>query len=141
MPTGLRVFGRQPRDEILTSKALPNPSNSSADIVKYVIAVLLIAAGIVGYYWFSDWPTGVRMLVVTAGLVAAGAVFLYTAKGVKTKEFLNESRFELRKVVWPTRQETNRMMLIVILAVLAFSLIMAAFDWIIQICVKWLLGN
>ncbi len=126
----------------MTSNALPNPNSSSGDVVKYVVALVLVVAGIVGYYLLGDdLPSGVRMLVVAAGVIAAGAVFMYTARGVRTREFLSESRFELRKVVWPTRQETNRMMIIVILAVLAFSLIMAAFDWIIQIGVKWLLGS
>lgn len=127
----------------MTSNALPNPSAGNGDIVKHVIALLLVAAGIAGYYLVgSDWPSGVRMLLVAAGVIAGGALFLMrTSRGAKTRDFLAESRFELRKVVWPTRQETNRMMVIVIIAVLAFSLIMAAFDFIIQFAVKWLLGS
>lgn len=126
----------------MTSNALPNPSTGSGDIIKYVIAVLLVVAGIFAYYWFADdWPSGVRMLAVAGGIIAATGVFLYTAKGAQTREFLAESRFELRKVVWPTRDETNKMMIIVIIAVLAFSLIMAAFDLIIEAAVKWLLGS
>ncbi|HRO64494.1 preprotein translocase subunit SecE [Thermomonas sp.] len=127
----------------MTSNALPNPSAGSGDIVKYVIAIVLVAAGITAYYLIgSAWPSGVRMLLVAAGVIAGGALFLMsTSRGAKTRGFLAESRFELRKVVWPTRQETNRMMMVVILAVLAFSLIMAAFDFIIQFAVKWLLGS
>jgi len=127
----------------LTSNTLPNPSAGAGDIVKYVIALLLAAAGIAGYYLIgTDWPSGVRMLLVAAGVIAGGTLFLMgTSRGARTREFLEESRFELRKVVWPTRQETNRMMMIVILAVLAFSLIMAAFDFVIQTAVKWLLGS
>jgi len=141
VPTGIGVFWRRPEIPALTSKALPNPSKSPLDIVKYVIALLLVAAGIVAYYLFSDWPAGVRLMVVAAGMAAAGSVFWFTAKGVQTREFLAESRFELRKVVWPTRQETNRMMLVVIIAVVVFSLMMAAFDLVIQSGVKWLLGS
>ena len=126
----------------MTSNALPNPSNRSADTVKHILAGLLVAAGVAGYYLIGNaWPAGVRMILVAVAVIAAGAVFMTTAKGLQARGFLSESRFELRKVVWPTRQETNRMMLIVILAVLAFSLIMAAFDWVIQIGVKWLLGS
>ena len=127
----------------MTSNALPNPSSGSAgDILKYVVALVLAAAGIVAYYLLANsLPNGVRMLIVVAGLIAAGVVFLYTGKGARTREFFAESRFELRKVVWPTRQETNRMMLVVIIAVLVFSLMMAAFDLVIQSGVKWLLGS
>ena len=43
-----------------------------------------------------------------------------------------ESRFELRKVVWPTRQEALRMTWVVGIVVVVLSLLLGAFDWIIQ---------
>jgi preprotein translocase subunit SecE len=64
-----------------------------------------------------------------------------TAKGSQAIGFLAESRFELRKVVWPTRQEATKTMWVVVVAVIAISLILAAFDWIIQLSVKALLGS
>ena len=57
------------------------------------------------------------------------------------REFLIESRFELRKVVWPKRQEAMRMTWIVIAVVVVFSLLLAAFDWGIGRSVKMLLGT
>ncbi len=73
------------------------------------------------------------------GLVAGAVVFLTTAKGAQTREFLSESRFELRKVVWPTRQEALRTTWVVMIAVVILSLILAGFDLIIQTAVKFLL--
>ena len=126
----------------MTSKTLPTPSTGAGDIAKYVVALLLVAAGLFAFYWFDgQWPTGVRALAVIAGLVLGAVVFLTTAKGADTREFLSESRFELRKVVWPTRQETTRTMWVVIAAVIIISLILAAFDWVIQLIVKYLLGG
>ena len=126
----------------MTSKTLPTPSAGAGDIVKYVVALLLVAAGLFAFYWFDgQWPGGVRVLAVIAGLVAGAAVFLLTAKGADTRDFLSESRFELRKVVWPTRQETTRTMWVVMAAVIIISLILAAFDWVIQLIVKYLLGG
>ena len=126
----------------MTSKTLPTPSAGAGDIVKYVVALLLVAAGLFAFYWFEgQWPGGVRVLAVIAGLVAGAAVFLLTAKGADTRDFLSESRFELRKVVWPTRQETTRTMWVVMAAVIIISLILAAFDWVIQLIVKYLLGG
>jgi preprotein translocase subunit SecE len=126
----------------LTSKTLPTQSASGGDIVKYALALLLAAAGLFAFYWFEgQWPTGVRVLAVVAGLVAGGLSFMATAKGAQAREFLAESRFELRKVVWPTRQETTRTMWVVIVAVIVLSLILAGFDVVIQAGVKWLLGS
>ena len=94
------------------------------------------------YYWIEQaWPQGVRILVVVAALAAAGWLFLKTMKGGQVREFLSEARFELRKVVWPTRQEATKTMWVVVVAVIIISLILAAFDWVIQLAVKALLGS
>ena len=126
----------------MTSKTLRNQSASGGDLVKYVVAVLLAIGGLFAFYKFDgQWPTGVRILAVVAGLVAGIAAFMTTAKGGETREFLSESRFELRKVVWPSRQETTRTMWVVIAVVILISLTLAGMDVIIQAGVKWLLGN
>ena len=120
----------------------PATATSSADIVKYVIAALLVLGGLFVWFWFStpanaaglgDWGPQLRGLAVAAGLAAGVGVFLTSAKGRDAREFLSESRFELRKVVWPTRQETNRMTWVVIAVVIIISLVLAGFDFI----VKW----
>ena len=130
------------RDDVLTSKPLHDQSASGGDIAKYALALLLAVGGLVAFYWFDgQWPTVARVLVLLVGLVLGVAVFMATAKGVETREFLSESRFELRKVVWPTRQETTRTMWVVVAAVIVISLILAAFDWVIQLGIKALLGN
>ena len=112
-----------------------------ADIAKHAAAVALLVGGVFAFYWFDQWPTAVRALVVVGGILAAAIVFLLTAKGVQTREFLSESRFELRKVVWPTRQEAMRTTWVVMLAVVILSLILAGFDVVIQAAVKLVLGR
>ena len=126
----------------MTSKSLPTPSAGPGDIAKYALAILLALSGLVAFYWFENqWPTGIRILAVVAGLVLGALVFMVTAKGAETREFLSESRFELRKVVWPTRQETTRTMWVVVVVVIVISLMLAGMDALIQMAVKWLLGN
>ncbi len=126
----------------MTSKTLQAPSTSGGDILKYVRALLLVVGGVVAFYWFEgQWPTGVRIMAVVAGLVLGALAFMTTAKGGETREFLSESRFELRKVVWPTREETTRTMMVVIIVVILISLLLAGMDFFIQMGVKALLGN
>jgi preprotein translocase subunit SecE len=118
------------------------PGASSGDIVKYVLCGLLIAGGLFAFYWFDgQWPTVARVLSVLAGLVAAAVVFMGTTKGRETREFLVESRFELRKVVWPTRQEALQTTWVVMIAVVLISLMLFGFDQVISFGVKWLLGK
>jgi preprotein translocase subunit SecE len=127
----------------MNSRVEPSKSGASAgDIVKYALALLLVAGGVVAFYWFDgQWPTSLRVLAVVAGLVAGTVAFLTTVKGAQTREFLSESRFELRKVVWPTRQEAMRTTWVVVLVVIVISLILAFFDVIIQWLVKLVLGQ
>jgi len=119
----------------------PGSSASGGDIVKYVLAVALVAGGIFAFYWFTQWATALRALAVFGGLVAGAIVFMTTRKGVQTREFLSEARFELRKVVWPTRQEALRTTWVVMIAVVIISLLLAGMDAIIQFLVTRLLGN
>jgi preprotein translocase subunit SecE len=127
----------------MNSKVAHSKSVASAgDFAKYALAIALAAAGVFAFYWFTNqWPVAVRGLAVAAGLVLGALVFLTTAKGREVREFLGESRFELRKVVWPSRQEAMRTTWVVIAVVIAVSLILAGFDFVIQIIVKWLLGR
>ena len=130
----------------MNSKINPAPSASGGDIVKYVIAALLVLGGLFVWFWFSaperavalgTWAPQLRGLAVALGLVAGTLVFLTSAKGHDVRDFLSESRFELRKVVWPTRQEALRMTWIVAIVVVIMSLLLGGFDWIIQALLKW----
>ena len=117
-------------------------TTSGADIAKYVVAVLLAVAGVFAYYWFDgQWRDWLRVVAVVGGLVLGAIVFLTSSKGPQLREFLVESRFELRKVVWPKRQEAMRTTWIVVAVVVVFSLLLAGFDWGIGRSVKLLLGT
>ncbi|MEN1926410.1 preprotein translocase subunit SecE [Luteimonas sp. MJ293] len=120
----------------MNSRVEQSKSASSADIVKYALAVLLVCAGVFAFYWFDgQWPGLARAFAVVAGVVAAVAVFMATTKGAQTRGFLSETRFELRKVVWPTRQEAVRMTWVVAIAVVIIAIVLAVYDSVI----KWLL--
>ncbi|MBB6368936.1 MULTISPECIES: preprotein translocase subunit SecE [Xanthomonas] len=125
-------------------------ASSGGDIVKYVIAALLVVAGLFVWFWFGEssraaqlgsWSGPLRALAVIAGLVAGAAVFLLTAKGREGREFLSESRFELRKVVWPTRQEAIRTTWVVIVVVIILSLLLGGFDFLIQKLMQWFVSR
>ena len=125
----------------MNSKVEQPKAASSGDMMKIALAVLLAAAGVFAFYWFQDWPSWARTGAVVGGLLVGAGVFMLSAKGAQTREYLAESRFELRKVVWPTRQESGRATGLIIIAVTIISLLIAGFDVIIQWGVKALLGT
>jgi preprotein translocase subunit SecE len=91
-------------------------TTAPVDMAKYVLAIALVAGGIFAYYWLG-WAAPLRALLVAAEIVAAGAVVAFTAKGRDAREFISESMFELRKVVWPTSQEALRITFVILVVV------------------------
>ena len=106
-----------------------------ADKIKIVLAVLLIAAGLAGFYYFGDSPAIVRLGSVLAGLAAAAFVFWTTASGKQFYVYAQESAAETRKVVWPTRKEALQMTGYVF----AFVFVMALFLWLTDKTLEWAL--
>lgn len=112
-----------------------------ADNIKLVLAALLAAAGVAGFYWLADSPMVLRVLSVLAGLAAAAAVVYFTAPGRQFVAFAGEARDEARKVVWPTRKETLQVTGIVILFVIVMALFLWVVDGILFWVVKTLMGR
>jgi preprotein translocase subunit SecE len=103
------------------------------DKIKLLIAVMLVIAGVAGYYYLAEMPALVRVLMVLGGLVAGAAVMYYTAPGKAFFVYAGEARDEARKVVWPTRKETIQTTGIV----LAFVFVMALFLWVVDSILLW----
>jgi preprotein translocase subunit SecE len=125
----------------MNAKVEQEQGASPADKLKYAVAVLIVLAGVVGFYWFADWPGAVRGAALFGTLVLAGLVFAFTERGRAFGEFLSESRFELRKVVWPTRQETVRSTGLILVVVVIISLMLMVIDFFLASGVRWLLGT
>jgi preprotein translocase subunit SecE len=106
-----------------------------ADKLKLLVAVLLVIAGVAGYYFFADAPMIVRVLSVLAGLVVGGAVAGMSQGGRQFFVFAGEARDEAKKVVWPTRKETVQMTGVVVL----FVVVMAMFLWAVDSTLLWLM--
>jgi preprotein translocase subunit SecE len=118
----------------------PETVGSGADIVKYVLAALILVSGVFGFYWFGTWATPLRALMVVLGLVAAFAVFTQTVAGQDVLEFVRESQFELRKVVWPTREKSLQMTGVIIVVIVVMSIVLSLIDWVLGTGIAWLLS-
>jgi preprotein translocase subunit SecE len=100
-------------------------SSGAADILKWIIAFALLAAAVVGNHFLGELSVVIRTASVVVLIAAALGVAALTVKGKQAITFAKESRMEIRKVVWPTRQETMQTTLIV----LAVSVVMALVLW------------
>jgi len=106
-----------------------------ADKLKFMLALLLLAAGVIGYYLLGEQPMILRVLSVFAGIGAGTAVAWFTEPGQRFLVFGKEAVVETKKVVWPTRKETLQTTGIVI----GFVLVMAIVLWIIDKGLEWTL--
>lgn len=110
-----------------------NDDSSRLDTAKLVLAVLLVVAGIAGFYYFADQSQLFRVLGLVGIAIIALLLGYQTALGKHIWSFMQDARTELRKVVWPTRQETLQTTLFVMLMVLVVGL----FLWILDIFLRW----
>ena len=101
----------------------------TADKLKLILAVLLVAGGIGGFYYFGDKPDLVRMAVMLLGVVLAVAITATTATGRGIWEFFKGARLELRKVVWPVKKEAMQITLVVFVMVILVAVYMWVIDW------------
>lgn len=101
---------------------------STADTIKLALAVIIVIAAIGGYYYFADYSQLFRVLGVVGSTVVALLIAGQTMIGRSTWTFMSDARMETRKVVWPTKQETIQVTLVVIFVVFIVGLILWGLD-------------
>jgi len=104
------------------------------DIIKLLIAAGVLVGGLYGYYYLLEWTLPLRVLLVLGGLIAGVAIAMTSTQGRRLWAFIQGSRVEIRKVVWPTKQETTQ----TAIAVFVFTLVMALFFWGLDSFLLWL---
>ncbi len=97
------------------------------------LAGALVIAGVAAFYVLSDQSVWLRWLAVAAGLVLGAVVFALSDPGRGFVQFWGDSRNELRKVVWPSIEETRNTTLMVF----AFAVIAGMFFWSLDLFLAW----
>ncbi len=114
-------------------------TGSRFDLLKWLVVATLVIVGVVGNQYFSAEPILYRVLALLAIAIVAGFVALQTTKGQSFFVLAKEARVEIRKVVWPTRQETTQTTMIVVAVVLVMALLLWGLDsllgWLVSLIV------
>jgi len=106
---------------------------SGLDTAKLLLSLLILVAGIMGFYYFKEESQLLRVLGILAVAAVAFFIVATTMIGKRSLGFVKEARVEVRKVVWPTRQETTQ----TTIAVLVMVLIVAIMLWLIDMFLGW----
>ncbi|WP_440997123.1 preprotein translocase subunit SecE [Arhodomonas sp. SL1] len=113
--------------------ARADTQSSPIDSAKLLAAVALFLAGVAGFYWFGEFSVLYRALALVLVAAVAAAIALTSERGRAAWAFARDARQELRRVVWPTRQETLQTTLIVI----AMVLLVAVLLWLLDMFFLW----
>jgi len=105
----------------------------TADKAKLTVAVLIVIAGVAGYYVLAGQAAWLRWVAVVASLVLAAVVATFSRYGLEFRRFVELSRIELRKIVWPTRDETLKTTGVVLL----FVAVAGVFFWVLDLVLAW----
>jgi preprotein translocase subunit SecE len=117
------------------SEKVENASNP-LDTVKWILVAVLLGGLVYAYTTYEEISVLYRALGAVATVVIAGAIAATTMKGSAFLTFAKEARIEVRKVVWPTRQEVVRMTLVILAATAAVGVMLYFIDMIIV----WVVG-
>jgi preprotein translocase subunit SecE len=116
-----------------THEVIKDAEPTGADRAKLIIAIVLILAGIAGYYALEGQPAWLRWLSVVGGLAVGAATFAWSKHGADLWQFALDSRVELRKIVWPNRNETGMTTLVVF----GFVIVAGLFFWVLDLVLAW----
>ena len=111
------------------------PAGASArDTVLMMLSVVALLAGIVAFYWFEEQALPIRIAMVVVGLTAGAGLMWFTWYGREFRQFVLAARIELRKVVWPERDETVKTTYVVF----GFAIVMGLFFWLLDMGLTFL---
>ena len=120
---------------------IENAGPSGSDTIKLAASAALLVAAVVGFYLLESFPLWVRLLELLVLVGAAVFLGLQTEPGHRVRAFFAAAQIEVRKVVWPSRQETMQTTLVIFIAVLITALFLWAVDSILFVLVRMFTGQ
>lgn len=118
-----------------------NVSHSKSDKLQWILISVLVLAGVVANYYFSEIAWALRLagwiilVCILLGLVST------TVLGKSMWTFAKNARMELLKVVWPQRDEVIKITMVIAALVFATSIVLWSMDSVLLWAVSWLTGK
>lgn len=117
---------------------MENPS-PKMDNLFWTLAALLLAVGLGGQFYFASQSPYLRILGMLVAVILAGTMISRTQAGRRFWIYWQESVVELRKVVWPTKQETIHSTIAVLVMVFVMGLVLWSIDAVLVRVMAWII--
>jgi len=124
----------------VSSSTNTETSQPVLDWLKWLVVVALVGGGIYGNWYYQDQSLLNRVIAIVVLALIALFMAAQTARGRETWLLFKEARTEIRRVIWPTRQETTQTTFVVLGLVLVFALILWALDSVLSLLVSSVIG-
>ena len=111
------------------------------DTALIVLSLLVLFLGIGAFYWYEDQALTIRIAMVVAGLGLGAALAWFSWYGREFWQFAQVARVELRKVVWPSRDETVKTTYVVFIFAIVMGLFFWGLDWVLTWMTRLLTGQ
>ena len=115
-------------------------ASGTLDWLKWLVVAALLGGGVYGNWYYQDESLLIRVAALLVGAVVAGFIAIQTERGRNVWSLLKEARSEIRRVVWPSNQETSQTTLVVLILVLVFALILWGLDSLLSWIVSSVIG-
>lgn len=122
-------------------KSLTTEQTPQWGLLKWAGVIVLLIAGIAANAYFAEVAGAIRAIGWIVLLAVCAAIVAMTAQGKAIIAFSKDARLELRKVVWPSRQETVQTTLMVLALVIVMSLILWGIDTFLMWAIAWMTGQ
>jgi preprotein translocase subunit SecE len=117
------------------------PGASAKDSVLMTLSVVVLLVGIGAFYWYDEQALPIRIAMVVAGLGVGAGLAWFSWYGREFWQFAQASRIELRKVVWPSRDETVKTTYVVFIFAIAMGVFFWGLDWVLTWLTRLLTGQ
>ena len=123
----------------MNNKAVVEPK--PLDTVKLALALALLLGGVVAYHYYAEVSKLIRVGGILATVAAAFVIAYQTDQGRQIAGFVRDAQIEVRKVVWPTRQETAQTTFVVMIVVVVFAFLLWILDIILGGLMQTVIGH
>jgi preprotein translocase subunit SecE len=114
---------------------------SFKDVMLMISSVVLLLGAIVAFYWYDEQALPIRVGMVVVGFAAAAGLMWFSSYGREFWQFAVAARVELRKVVWPDRDETVKTTYVVFIFAIVMGLFFWGLDWLLTLLTRFLSGQ
>ena len=117
----------------MTEKNIETKSNKSY----LMLSIGVLITGMILFYYFSDVRLFYRVVGIISVVIFSAFIAYQSDFGKLVYSYVTDSKVELKKVTWPSKQETTQTTLGVIFVVIVVGILL----WLFDMLLGWAIGT